>query len=63
MGTLRPWPSRALELCQELAHAGSATIEYLAPLGRSSVRALLAAGSGGPLSSDAVERALRRGGR
>jgi DNA-binding CsgD family transcriptional regulator len=42
IATLRPWPSRAHDVCRGLAEAGHATVERLGPLTRSSASSLLA---------------------
>ena len=42
IATLRPWPSRAHEVCRSLVEAGHATSERLSPLTRGSAGALLA---------------------
>jgi DNA-binding CsgD family transcriptional regulator len=59
IGSLRPWPPRALAVCEALAHQHGAALEQLEPLGRASVGALLAAGSGGPVADATVERAFK----
>jgi hypothetical protein len=45
IATLRPWPSRAHEVCRGLVEAGQATAERLGPLTRDSASALLASRS------------------
>ncbi len=45
IATLRPWPSRAHEVCGGLAEAGHGIVERLGPLSRNSASALLASRS------------------
>src|SRR4051794_32186638 len=56
IGTLRPWPPHAEAVCRQLAEAGNARIERLAPLGEASVSALLGEWTGEPVSRDVARR-------
>jgi DNA-binding NarL/FixJ family response regulator len=59
LGTLRPWPSAANEVCARLARAGQARVERLAPLSDKGSGSLLAARLGYPLPDPEVRRSAR----
>jgi DNA-binding NarL/FixJ family response regulator len=59
IGSLRPWPSAALETADRLAQAGDATLERLEPLSESAVVALLRDRLGRSVSPSSARRVDR----
>lgn len=57
IGTLRPWPTAAEELCDGLAQSGDALLWRLEPLGLEAAAQLLADNCGGPVPDETAERA------
>jgi DNA-binding CsgD family transcriptional regulator/exonuclease VII small subunit len=57
VGTLRPWPQAAEEMCLALAGEGHARIEQLWPLSHGAAARLLEDRAGRPLSEELVHRA------
>jgi DNA-binding CsgD family transcriptional regulator len=59
IGTLRPWPRDAADVCAGLEASGHARIEPLAPLSRQGAAALLAEGAGVPIAECMEQGAWR----
>jgi ATP/maltotriose-dependent transcriptional regulator MalT len=57
IGTSRPWPAAAEQLCDGLVRSGYAELERLEPLGPPAVATLLAARSKTEVPADAAQRA------
>jgi len=57
VATMRPWPSEALGMAEELVHAGVAELERLSPLSETACSRLLAQTTGRDPAPDLVQRA------